>query len=71
MPRDMQVIARLLGGQPLPWEGELSATVQRHLGQFKGPILQLLQRDPPQRIGMRRFHVACSKLFAARTTVEA
>ena len=67
----MQVIARLKGEMPLPWEGELTAAVVRHLGTFRGPVLQLLHRDPAHRISMRRFHIACTKLFAARTTVEA
>eukprot|EP00892_Ulva_mutabilis_P006551 jgi/Ulvmu1/4268/UM194_0008.1 len=65
------VMARLRGDLPLPWEGVLSTAVLRHLGSFRGPILQLLHREPSQRISMRQFHIACSKLFAARTTVEA
>ena len=62
---------RLRGDLPLPWEGELSAAVQRQLGVFKGPVLQLLERNPARRVSMRRFHITCTKLFAARTTVEA
>eukprot|EP00892_Ulva_mutabilis_P006549 jgi/Ulvmu1/4266/UM194_0006.1 len=65
------VLARLRGDRPLPWEGQLSPVVQRHLGTFKGPILQLLHREPSQRISMRKFHLTCSRLFSARTTVEA
>ena len=67
----VQVIAQLRGDVPLPWEGELSTEMQRKLGAFKGPVLQLLQREPSRRVSMRRFHVACTKLFASRTTVEA
>ena len=67
----VQVLHRLLGNLPLPWEGELSADVQRHLGMFKGPVLQLLEREPSRRATMHRFHQACTKLFAERTTVHA
>ena len=66
----MQVIARLKGEAPLPWEGDLSSSVARYLGSFQGPVLRLLHRDPARRSSMRRFHIACTKLFAARTTVE-
>ena len=62
---------RLRGDLPLPWEGELSPKVRRSLGTFRGPILELLHRDPTKRISMRAFHQACNKLFAAGTTVEA
>ena len=71
MHNPMQVIARLMGEKPLPWEGGLTAADVRHLGMFRGPVLRLLHRDPAHRISMRRFHIACTKLFAARTTVEA
>ena len=56
---------------PLPWEGDLSSAVAGHLGSFQVPVLQLLHRDPARRISMRRFHIACNKLFTSRTTVEA
>ena len=67
----LQVMQRLRGDLPLPWEGELSPEVRRCLGTFRGPIMQLLHRDPTKRIAMRTFHQACNKLFAAGTTVEA
>ena len=67
----MQVFAQLMGDLPLPWEGELGAELQRRLGAFKGPVLQLLHRDPTHRIALRRFHNTCNRLFANRTTVEA
>ena len=60
---------RLRGDLPMPWEGQLSAAVQRKLGAFKGPVLQLLERDPARRASMSAFHGACTKLFAARTSV--
>eukprot|EP00892_Ulva_mutabilis_P004443 jgi/Ulvmu1/2370/UM130_0001.1 len=66
-----RVMQRLRGDLPLPWEGELSPEVRRHLGAFEDPILKLLQREPGQRISMREFHVSCTNIFATRTTVEA
>ena len=67
----MQVFAQLTGKLPLPWEGELGAEVHRQLGAFKGPVLQLLHRDPGRRVTLRRFHETCTRLFSNRTTVEA
>ena len=66
-----QVMSQLRGEAPLPWEGELSAHTLRQLGAFKGPVLQLLRRDPARRASMRSFHDACTKLFASVSTVEA
>jgi hypothetical protein len=67
----MQVIEQLRGDVALPWEGEMSLKQQRGLGPFQGPVLQLLHRDPAQRMSMKRFHAACTHLFSARTTAEA
>ena len=67
----LQVMQRLRGDLPLPWEGELSPEVRRCLGTFRGPILELLRRDPAKRIAMRTFHQACNNFFAARTTMVA
>ena len=69
----MQVMQRLRGDSdlPLPWEGELCPTAKRNLGAFKGPVLGLLQREPARRTTMRAFHATCTRLFAARTTMEA
>eukprot|EP00892_Ulva_mutabilis_P011475 jgi/Ulvmu1/86/UM001_0089.1 len=66
-----RVIQRLRGDLPLPWEGQLSKDVKQQLGVLRGPVLKLLRREPAKRISMRDFHVACSKLFADRSTVEA
>jgi hypothetical protein len=67
----LQVTAQLRGNTALPWEGEMSTKIQRGLGAFKGPILQLLHRDPERRVSMNRFHAACTHLFCSRTTIEA
>jgi hypothetical protein len=66
----LQVIKQLRGELSLPWEEDMSPQKQRGLGAFKGPVLQLLHRDPEQRFSMRRFHGACTHLFSGRTTGE-
>lgn len=58
----------LVGEEELPWDGELSTDVKRGLGAFKGPVLQLLQRDISQRSSMKTFHAACTRLFASKTS---
>ena len=64
----------MLGGQEaLPWEGELSAEKQRKLGVFRGPVLQLLQRDPGRRSSLEAFHASCTRdrLFSSSEDEEA
>ena len=68
--RLVQVVARLLGELPLPWEEELSPVVARQLGVFKGPVLQLLHREPWARISMQRFNALCERAVAG-TSVSA
>eukprot|EP00892_Ulva_mutabilis_P004147 jgi/Ulvmu1/2103/UM125_0007.1 len=63
-----RVIAMLRGEVPLPWEGWLPSAVSRKLGQFKGPIMQLLNRDPAKRVSVRQFHHACTSLVTCYTT---
>lgn len=67
----LQVMAQLRGEMALPWEEDMPPKMQRALGAFKGPVLQLLHRDPARRVSMKRFHTACTHLFSNRTTVEA
>ena len=67
----LQVMQRLRGDLPLPWEVDLSRDVKRRLGTFQWPILKLLQREPLQRFTMREFHHACTEFFAMHTTIEA
>eukprot|EP00892_Ulva_mutabilis_P005729 jgi/Ulvmu1/3528/UM163_0010.1 len=59
------LIERLRGDQPLPWEEEEShgQTLQRALGAFREPVLQLLRRDLAQRCTMRGFNAACDRVF--------
>lgn len=55
--RVLQVIARLEGKLPLPWEdGELSDEACHKLGPMRGEILAMLSRDPAQRLDMHSFH---------------
>jgi hypothetical protein len=61
---------QLRGAALLPWEDELSDKQQRGLGAFKGLVLQLLHRDPEQRISMKRFHAACTHLVSGHTATE-
>ena len=67
----LQIMQRLRGDLPLPWEGDVSLEVHRRLGSFRSRILQLLHREPALRMTMRSFHHACNRLFDARTTIEA
>ena len=62
----MQVVQRLQAELELPWEGALTEDVERSLGAFKRPVLQLLQRDPSTRASLRAFHNSCVTLFSAR-----
>ena len=63
----VQVVDRLVGELPLPWEKELSPLVVRQLGVLRGPVMQLLQREPSERISMDRFHAHCSKVFSGHS----
>ena len=65
----VQVLAMLRGDELLPWEGERGTESLASLGALKGPVLQLLQRDPGQRASVRRFHLACSRVFASHVTI--
>lgn len=67
----MQVAQRLCGALPLPWEDELSGEVKSRLGVFRGPVVELLRREPSQRMSMREFHHACTALFATQMSIEA
>ena len=61
---------RLRGDLPLPWEGDLSPKARKCLGSFRTPILQMLHRDPGERLTMHGFHCACTRLFSEQTTTE-
>lgn len=61
----MQVLKRLRGDVPLPWEEGLSAEAHKQLGLLKGPVLGLLQRDTASRGNVKDFHQACMQMFAS------
>ena len=62
----MQVLARLKGDLPLPWEED--SPTRRKLGLLKDPVLQLLRRRAGDRIGMRRFHSLAARTCSGPTT---
>ena len=66
----MQVLARLAGELPLPWEEQLSPVMAHQLGVFKGPVLQLLEREPSARISMERFKNLCRTAVAGQSFSE-
>lgn len=67
----MQVYAQLLGAADLPWEGDrLSLTVQRQLGVFRRPVLQLLAREPTARITLHQFARDCDSVFDSPSLID-
>lgn len=62
---DVQVMARIVGEQPLPWEAaaEGSQELLRRLGRFQPGILGLLQRDPEQRLTIAAFISRCRSVL--------
>jgi serine/threonine protein kinase len=52
MPQE-EVAERILGHEPLPWEGPDAAQQLRKLRVFKPIVLDCLQRDPAQRPPIR------------------
>lgn len=67
----VQVYAQLLGEAELPWEGaRLTLEVQRQLGVFRRPVLQLLAREPGDRISLRQFARDCESIFDSPSLVN-
>lgn len=58
----LQAIAKLLGDRALPWEA-LQAADRARLGAFRGPVLELLRRDPSRRPTMAAFYHNCRLLM--------
>ena len=63
-------MAQILGHEAAPWD-TMAEGDRRKLGAFKGPILELLRRDPAQRPTMPQFYAACNAIFASSTTYVA
>lgn len=62
------MVAQLRGDLVLPWEGLMLVRVQRQLGAFREPVLQLLRRNVADRVSMRRSHTLCTHVVASRST---
>ena len=64
----LQVYAQLLGKEQLPWEGDrMTSGNWKKLGIFRHHVLKLLERDPPKRMTMQQFAVACDSIFDSRS----
>lgn len=59
----MQVTERILGKRRMPWEGDGHAaqTLRRRLGRFPAPVLELLQRNPSERMSVTEFQMRCQR----------
>ena len=69
----MQVVAKLLGKEELPWEGNLAEknpSARRRLGLFRQPILSLLHRDPTQRVSLADFCKTTKNMFSYQRNSE-
>ena len=67
------MVAKLLGREELPWEGDLAKknpAARRRLGLFREPILSLLHRDPAQRASLADFCRTTNTVFSSPTTVQ-
>lgn len=54
----------MLGELPLPWETAQAAAVACQADVLRGPVLQLLLRDPAERLSLQRFCAVCENPFA-------
>jgi hypothetical protein len=63
----LQVVAQLLGAEPLPWE-QMSSDERKQLGAFRKPVIALLNRDPSMRPSMPKFISDCNSIFATSAT---
>lgn len=64
----MQIVARIVGEMPLPWEEQDKArTLLKGAGKFRGPVLSLLERNPELRPSIAAFMQHCSSLLSSTT----
>lgn len=59
----------LMGEKPLPWEN-LQSVDRKRLGEFRKPVLELLNRNPDQRPTMSQFYDNCNAIFFSNTTTK-
>lgn len=62
-------MAMLAGERPLPWE-RLQSSDKKRLGEFRKPIMQLLNRNPDQRPSLSQFYDSCNAIFFSNTTTK-
>lgn len=62
----VQVVAQILGeGAQLPWEDEeVARLLLRPAGRLRAVVLQMLHRDPLQRLPVSSFMQNCSSALA-------
>jgi hypothetical protein len=58
----LQVKAKLLGKEALPWEQESFASISGELTELMEPIQMLLHRDPAKRMKVAEFSRICYRL---------
>lgn len=54
----LQVVAALVGQEPLPWTGSNKEKFVNELGQVAEIVMRLLNRDPSRRATARQVHTA-------------
>jgi hypothetical protein len=64
----VQIVSQLKGEADLPWEGQRAdPETLRKLRALRGPVLQLLARDPARRPTLKAFCNMCDDIFGTRT----
>jgi hypothetical protein len=64
----MQVMDKIAGVEPLPWEDEATApALLRRFGHFKMAVMGLLNRDPSARPSMSEFRKQCNRVLMQTT----
>lgn len=58
----VQVTAKLLGTEALPWEQESFASISGDLDELMVPLQRLLHRDPAKRMKVGEFSKICYRL---------
>jgi hypothetical protein len=59
------VVAQILGDKKLPWENDdVISELAQKAGRLQGSLLELLHRDPEQRLDVEGFIAACSRVLS-------